>query len=201
MSSSARWSGPESRSVAKAMRSNTRPTKPEMALRSALHRRGLRFRKSLGIDLPNRWTQPDATFTRLRVAVFLDGCFWHRCPEHGTLPRSNAELWAEKFERTLRAIVTPTRSWKRLLGAWSVAGSMSRATSWLIASSKRSPRRAPSCKRVPWPKRPEFRAARSRQLDTRPLGSRGRYVRLALGAAPASTRIADRADSAAHPLR
>lgn len=87
--------------MAKAMRSNTRPTKPEMALRSALHHRGLRFRMSLRIDLANRWTRPDATFTRLRVAVFLDGCFWHHCPEHGTLPRSNAELWAEKFERNV----------------------------------------------------------------------------------------------------
>lgn len=82
-------------------------TKPEMALRSALHRAGFRFRKDFRIDLPDGRVRPDIVFTRRRVAVFLDGCFWHVCPEHGTEPRNNEWYWAPKLrrnvERDLRA--------------------------------------------------------------------------------------------------
>src|SRR3954447_14965887 len=83
------------------MRANTRPTKPEVAARSALHRRGLRFRKSLKIKIGERWTQPDLAFPRTRVAVFIDGCFWHRCPEHGNSPRANSDYWTPKLDRNV----------------------------------------------------------------------------------------------------
>jgi DNA mismatch endonuclease (patch repair protein) len=69
-----------------------RDTKPEVALRRELHRRGLRFR--LHLQLPGR---PDVGFTRARLAVFVDGCFWHACPQHGTLPKNNREWWAAKL--------------------------------------------------------------------------------------------------------
>ena len=97
-SSNSAWPPPATHTVAKAMRSNTRPTKPEVALRSALHRRGLRFRSSLRLELVGRWTKPDIVFTRSKVTIFLDGCFWHFCPQHGSIPRSNAELWIEKLQ-------------------------------------------------------------------------------------------------------
>lgn len=71
----------------------TRDTGSEMALRRELHRRGLRFRVQVK-ELPGR---PDIAFTRARVAVFVDGCFWHRCPTHGTEPKNNGEWWAEKL--------------------------------------------------------------------------------------------------------
>lgn len=77
-----------------------RDTAPELRLRSALHRRGLRFRVDLPITvLGRRPIRPDIAFTRLRVAVFLDGCFWHGCPEHGSAPKANASYWLPKIAR------------------------------------------------------------------------------------------------------
>ncbi|MFB9239645.1 very short patch repair endonuclease [Plantactinospora siamensis] len=72
-------------------------TKPEIALRRELHRRGLRFR----VDHPGLPGRPDIAFTRAMVAVFVDGCFWHRCPEHGTMPRNNREWWQAKLDRNV----------------------------------------------------------------------------------------------------
>jgi DNA mismatch endonuclease (patch repair protein) len=72
-------------------------TKPELALRRELHRRGLRFRVHHA-GLPGR---PDIAFTRARLAVFVDGCFWHACPEHGTLPRNNRDWWRAKLDRNV----------------------------------------------------------------------------------------------------
>ena len=65
-------------------------TKPELALRSALHRQGYRFRKDHRLDLDaGARVRPDIAFTARRVAVFVDGCFWHACPEHGRNPEVN----------------------------------------------------------------------------------------------------------------
>lgn len=76
-------------------------TTPEVRLRSDLHRRGLRFRKDLPIILERRKVRPDVVFTRARVAVFVDGCFWHGCPLHGTTPRSNPDYWVPKLRRNV----------------------------------------------------------------------------------------------------
>jgi DNA mismatch endonuclease (patch repair protein) len=70
-------------------------TKPEKLLRSALHVEGLRFRIHRR-DLPGC---PDIVFSRARLAVFVDGCFWHGCPEHAVKPKTNAEFWADKLRR------------------------------------------------------------------------------------------------------
>lgn len=75
----------------------TRGTRPELALRKELHRRGFRFRVQYR-PLVGVQVTADIVFTRARVAVFVDGCFWHRCPEHGTNPRANAAWWAEKLD-------------------------------------------------------------------------------------------------------
>jgi DNA mismatch endonuclease (patch repair protein) len=85
------------------MRGNRKgETEPEVAVRSILHRRGHRFRTSLRIPLGGRrWTQPDLVFPGPRLAVFIDGCFWHRCPEHGTSPRANAGYWGPKLDRNV----------------------------------------------------------------------------------------------------
>lgn len=69
----------------------------ERALRSALHRRGLRFRLHRRL-LTNSRRTVDIVFPRARVAVFLDGCFWHGCPSHGSWPKNNADWWREKIE-------------------------------------------------------------------------------------------------------
>jgi DNA mismatch endonuclease (patch repair protein) len=72
-------------------------SKPEMVIRRELHRRGLRFRVNLR-TLPGR---PDIAFTRARLAVFVDGCFWHVCPQHATWPKNNAEWWRAKLHRNV----------------------------------------------------------------------------------------------------
>ena len=80
------------------MRSNRRTdTGPERAARSALHRRGLRFRKDYRVDLDQIRVRVDIAFPVRRVAVFVDGCFWHRCPKHGTDPRLNSGFWERKL--------------------------------------------------------------------------------------------------------
>lgn len=93
---------PSSTAVTAVMKGNRRTdTKPESQLRSELHRRGFRFRKDLPIDVgERRRPRPDIVFPRHRVAVFVDGCFWHRCPEHGRVPTgNNSEYWGQKLQR------------------------------------------------------------------------------------------------------
>ncbi len=73
-----------------------RDTAPELALRRALHAGGLRYR--VGFPVPGQRRRTiDVAFTRVQVAVFVDGCFWHGCPEHGTQPRSNSAWWTTKL--------------------------------------------------------------------------------------------------------
>jgi DNA mismatch endonuclease (patch repair protein) len=69
----------------------------ERALRSELHRRGLRFRVHRRVLAGNRRTV-DIAFPLSKTAVFIDGCFWHGCPEHGTRPKNNREWWRAKIE-------------------------------------------------------------------------------------------------------
>ena len=84
------------RTVMKANRS--RDTKPELALRSAVHRLGLRYR----VDTPpiqGLRRRADLVFTKARVAVFSDGCYWHGCPEHYRAARRNEKFWSEKIAK------------------------------------------------------------------------------------------------------
>lgn len=74
-------------------------TKPELALRRALHARGLRYRVHRR-PLPPVRRQADVVFGPARVAVFVDSCFWHRCPAHYKPPKANAEWWEAKTTRT-----------------------------------------------------------------------------------------------------
>jgi DNA mismatch endonuclease (patch repair protein) len=84
------------------MRGNRRTdTKPELALRTALHAMGYRYRKDMRLDLPLRRVRPDIAFTSRRVAVFVDGCFWHACPEHGSKPKNNEWYWSPKLAKNV----------------------------------------------------------------------------------------------------
>jgi DNA mismatch endonuclease (patch repair protein) len=84
------------------MRGNRRAnTKPELALRTALHAMGYRYRKDFRLDLPLRRVRPDIAFTSRKVAVFVDGCFWHACPEHGAAPKSNEWYWSPKLAKNV----------------------------------------------------------------------------------------------------
>jgi DNA mismatch endonuclease (patch repair protein) len=81
----------------KSMQANRpRDTKPELTLRRAVHGLGLRYRVSTR-PLPSVRRTADLVFTRAKVAVFLDGCFWHGCPVHHTVAVTNADYWAEKL--------------------------------------------------------------------------------------------------------
>ena len=75
-------------------------TSPEVALRSALHRMGLRFRKNVSPQ-PGIRCRADVVFRSERVAVFVDGCYWHRCPIHGVMPSVNREYWEAKLDRNV----------------------------------------------------------------------------------------------------
>jgi DNA mismatch endonuclease, patch repair protein len=97
-------------------------TKPELALRRELYRRGLRYRIDVQV-LPGLRRRADVAFPRRRVAVFVDGCFWHACPEHGTSPKANAVWWRAKLDANVQrdrdtdrrleeAGWTPVRIWE-----------------------------------------------------------------------------------------
>jgi DNA mismatch endonuclease (patch repair protein) len=78
-----------------------RDTFPELALRRALHRRGFRYKVDATLPLPGVRRRCDLMFSGPRVAVFLDSCFWHVCPEHATWPKSNSEWWHDKLTRNV----------------------------------------------------------------------------------------------------
>ena len=85
--------------TARSMRSNRhRDTKPELAIRRLLHARGYRYRVDFA-PWSNKRRRADIVFTRPRLAVFIDSCFWHGCPEHGTVPVSHADYWEPKLAK------------------------------------------------------------------------------------------------------
>lgn len=94
------WASAEG--VRRSMQSNKgRDTKPELALRQAVHAMGLRYRVSAR-PIPKVRRTADLVFTRARLAVFLDGCFWHGCPQHHTVAKTNADYWATKVDTNRR---------------------------------------------------------------------------------------------------
>lgn len=95
---SVRWDA--GRAVPEARRRNMsaitrRDTAPELALRRALHSLGLRYRVDFAPVDPRR--RADIVFTRMRLAIFVDGCFWHGCPLHYRRPKSNGDYWPAKI--------------------------------------------------------------------------------------------------------
>lgn len=93
---------PSSAAITAVMRANRKVgSRPEVRLRSALHRQGFRFRKNILVDAGGRRCRPDVVFLRQKVAVFVDGCFWHACPEHGVEPRVNRGYWLPKLKRNV----------------------------------------------------------------------------------------------------
>lgn len=84
------------------MRSNrSRDTAPELALRRAVHALGLRYRVAAR-PIPSIRRTADLVFVSARVAVFLDGCFWHGCPIHYRSPSANSTYWSAKVDRNRR---------------------------------------------------------------------------------------------------
>ena len=78
----------------------SKDTGAELAVRRLLHAAGLRYRVEYPVPGMAR-RRIDVAFTRARVAVLIDGCFWHGCPEHATRPKANAEWWRKKLDRNM----------------------------------------------------------------------------------------------------
>ena len=94
------YPAPTSANASAVMRGNRkRDTIPELAVRRALHARGRRYRVNALLRIGRVRVRPDLVFPRQRVAVFVDGCFWHGCADHGTNPRSNQAYWELKISR------------------------------------------------------------------------------------------------------
>ncbi|MCX5382228.1 very short patch repair endonuclease [Streptomyces sp. NBC_00083] len=92
---------PSSASVSARMsRQGSRDTVPEVAVRKLLHAAGLRYRVNVPVPgMPRRTI--DIAFGRAKIAVFMDGCFWHGCPQHATHPKANAEWWRTKLDKNM----------------------------------------------------------------------------------------------------
>jgi DNA mismatch endonuclease (patch repair protein) len=81
-------------------RQSSRDTAPEVAVRRLLHAEGLRYRVNVPVPgIPRRTI--DIVFPKAKIAIFMDGCFWHGCPEHATQPKSNAEWWRAKLDKNM----------------------------------------------------------------------------------------------------
>lgn len=98
-------------------RVSTRDTRPELALRRELHRRGHRYRVDASPE-PSLRGRADLLFKGPRVAVYVDGCFWHGCSQHGVLPKSNRDWWRAKLRRTAERDRATERTLRRL--GWKV---------------------------------------------------------------------------------
>lgn len=85
-------------------------TAPEVAIRKELHRRGLRFRVNYR-PVPAIRRTADIAFTRAKILVLVDGCFWHSCPDHATTPKSNRSWWIEKLARNRERDQETNRLW------------------------------------------------------------------------------------------
>jgi len=100
--STPKYNTPPSPNVTAVMKGNKgSDTKPEVRIRSCLHKAGYRFRKDFKINTANRSCRPDIVFTRQKLAIFIDGCFWHFCPDHGNIPRTNTNYWKDKLTRNM----------------------------------------------------------------------------------------------------
>lgn len=79
----------------------SRDTTPELAVRRLIHARGLRYRCDLRFKAGDVIVRPDVVFTKQKVALFVDGCFWHVCDQHGRRPSANNQYWEPKLKRNL----------------------------------------------------------------------------------------------------
>ncbi|MER6789335.1 very short patch repair endonuclease [Streptomyces sp. NPDC000658] len=104
--SASEWTPPEGSWASSAARRRNmqairnRDTKPEWLIRRLVHARGLRYRVAAK-PLPNLRRTADMVFGPAKVAVFIDGCYWHGCPEHYVPPKTNPGYWSDKVARNM----------------------------------------------------------------------------------------------------
>lgn len=95
----------------------SRDTRPELALRRLVHASGLRYRGNFA-PLPGLRRTADLVFTRQRIAVFIDGCFWHGCLDHKHEIRQNGEYWTEKLRSNVER--DADTNWRLKTAGWTV---------------------------------------------------------------------------------
>lgn len=104
-----RLSWASSEAIRRTMQGNrSRDTAPELELRRLLHAKGFRYRVNTR-PLPSVRRTADLVFRPVKVAVFVDGCFWHRCPAHGTDPKTNSDYWKQKLDRNAERDIETVR--------------------------------------------------------------------------------------------
>lgn len=108
-----------------------RDTAFELRVRREVHRRGMRYRVDYAPS-PEVRSRADLVFPRFRVAVYLDGCFWHGCALHGASPKTNSEFWSRKFERNRQRDLEVSDALEAR--GWTILRFWEHETPYLIAS-------------------------------------------------------------------
>ncbi|MCF3135138.1 very short patch repair endonuclease [Streptomyces olivochromogenes] len=130
-------------------RQGSRDTAPEVAVRRLLHASGLRYRVNVPVPgMPRRTI--DIVFSKAKIAIFLDGCFWHGCPKHATQPKANAEWWRAKLDKNMARDLETTEH--LTTAGWTVlrfwehesAANVAHCISESVASKRPTPPRPPS---------------------------------------------------------
>jgi DNA mismatch endonuclease (patch repair protein) len=140
-----------------------RNTRPEQLLRSALWRAGLRYR--LRHRLPVG--RPDLVFPGAHVAVFVDGCFWHGCPEHYVRPRSRQDFWAKKLRENVERDIRQTTELEEI--GWRVVRIWEHEVFMKIDLIVQSVREALTCRAKPRPAGLQYRVIAARSVDQKKL--------------------------------
>lgn len=129
-------------------RQGSRDTAPEVAVRRLLHASGLRYRVNVPVPgMPRRTI--DIVFGKAKIAIFLDGCFWHGCPQHATQPKANAEWWRAKLDKNMARDLETTEH--LTTAGWTVlrfwehesAANVAQRISESVASKRPTPPRPP----------------------------------------------------------
>lgn len=156
-------------------------TKPEMVLRSALWKAGLRYRLGRAVT----GVRPDLVFPKQKVAVFVDGCFWHGCPLHYTRPRTSAPFWEAKLRANLERDARQTSLLESQ--GWQVVRVWEHEVCWNLQAATRLVQRVVSS--GDWHPEPNWRVIRISPLDEGVAGLELEGVTLCELRAPDTTRV------------
>ncbi len=137
------------------MRSNRgRDTKPELRVRRLVHARGMRYRVNVR-PVPGFRRTADLLFSKARVIVLIDGCFWHGCAVHYTSPKTNREFWAAKIQqnraRDVETVALLEEEGWRVLRFWEhcdpvdIADAIEKAVRPTLSSARRTKAEATGC--------------------------------------------------------
>lgn len=149
-----------------------RDTLPEVQVRRLLHASGLRYRVNLPVPGRSRRTI-DIAFTRRKLAIFIDGCFWHSCPEHRTSPRANNAWWAHKLESNVLRDADTTTHLKSL--GWTVLRFWEHESPFVVADEISAALDATGVGGIPDNAAAAYRGARTGSAQSATTGTRPQH--------------------------